>query len=1550
MKTSKKIILSLFAFAALAISACGGGGDQKSSEQPASSEQPSSSERVSSQPSQSSSEAEPVSSSEAPVEEVVKAYVDGVEVDLTVDEEEGTHKAKYLITLAAGNVLTIKVNDETQTIHHWVEQDVPGETFTATESGQHVIYWDAEGLFWINNPEGEDVDLAKVKVYIGEAEATAAEVAEDASNKAKITVTLAANDVLSVKYDSLSLHFYSWNAEEEKAEDAGTTFTAQKAGEHIVWWNPEGQLWVDEPISLVSYDVNLGTWAAADSAVIAHSWGKSVYDSVVADGKFQMPDTATGFLLAECNAGSTSIIWEGEGANVIKQTGDLPVGKGTLTYSGEGNAFAWSEGVAKLDTKVQVTVTGDLGEGKAIFAAGSWADEWAEWVKLENTNGVWAATLKLAAGDYEFKFIIANEDKSSPDWDTLNAQDRALKAGVDCEIEYKVEEPGQLVKTNFTVTYLADADIYVCSQFGGWDQVAANKMKLKENETNVYEYSFDLEEGKEYKFKFVLVVDGQADWNTLNPGVGASENRKVTGGTDVVYVHDSGDVPPAPQQSVYKVVVGEQEVELELSGTEYVALITAEAEQTLTFTKDGEALTVVGKTGEGNENNNVDADCKVINGGQFKIYLSLGETNQLWADQPLFAGEFKVAIGDSEEYADLEADPANKQYKLEITAEKDQVLKFKNGDQALEVEGEAHDTNNVTAELAVKTGGKFYIYLKYNGEKYTLWAAGYEAPETLYYVVGSFNVESATWVCGDEDFVMSADPKDANHYVFAELELAAGAKLKVWTAPNSWYGNQDADVTVIEAGKYKVDFYVSAENGNHIVLTPVSSEPIQQEEFVIDNLTLNNGTDEISEVEFADSDAQNYTSFELTLKAGDVISAKYGKDDLSFFEGETECGASFFAPRDGKYTFYLTKEYKIYVVEPDHHVIPENYTLKLQVNGGAAFDATKDTDKNEFRVENAPLKATDKLGAALFAGAEQVEGLRPVFSYAALGLVKVNQDYTISVLEDGNYSFYFDYAGENTLVIYVVKNSSGSEEPVEYPEGYYMVGNSILTQEDEEKDWKFESAFLMDTEKADEKNYAEYLELIVAKDAAFKIVYHNPKAEEDTWYATLGAAYDFCAAAEAEPHNLVFSKAGKYNVYLSKDGKIYLEEVVELPEGDYKVAVGTAEAVALELDAVGNQYKVEITAEKDAVLSFTKDGTPIAVVAEAGEGNNVMTGLVVVEGGKFDIYLKYTADGYVLWAGAPKAEEHTYKAVVDEQEFNLEYDAKDNQYVGVVTAAKDKVLGFKVDGETIAVAGESYDGNNVTVALKVVNGGTFVVYLKLGETNYLWAGQPIFDGQFTVKVGSSEEYTALVADPAESQYKLEITAAKDDVLAFKNGEAVLAVTGQAGDGNNVTEGLAVKVGGKFYIYLKKSGDKYILWAATPEVAPQEDPQEDPSEDPVVTGTGYFVRGTAYKGWDDTSLEGTKTTANDNLIELLGVELVAGEFKIANADWSSSYGYYGYQLDGADWTADYGTKTPLGGAASSFEAGSGNNIKCKTAGTYNFYITASHQLYIEAVVE
>lgn len=116
------------------------------------------------------------------------------------------------------------------------------------------------------------------------------------------------------------------------------------------------------------------------------------------------------------------------------------------------------------------------------------------------------------------------------------------------------------------------------------------------------------------------------------------------------------------------------------------------------------------------------------------------------------------------------------------------------------------------------------------------------------------------------------------------------------------------------------------------------------------------------------------------------------------------------------------------------------------------------------------------------------------------------------------------------------------------------------------------------------------------------------------------------------------------------------------------------------------------------------------------------------------------------------------------------------------------------------------------------------------------------------------------------------------------------------------------------------------------------------QEPTVLAD-YYIRGTAVGGWDVNTVP-CDATPGDNIASFTGVTLAVGEFKLCSPDWKDSYGWWGYALNGADWTANYTANAPQGTGVSAFVAVTdSNNIKCLVAGTYNFYINSSHQLYI-----
>ena len=109
-------------------------------------------------------------------------------------------------------------------------------------------------------------------------------------------------------------------------------------------------------------------------------------------------------------------------------------------------------------------------------------------------------------------------------------------------------------------------------------------------------------------------------------------------------------------------------------------------------------------------------------------------------------------------------------------------------------------------------------------------------------------------------------------------------------------------------------------------------------------------------------------------------------------------------------------------------------------------------------------------------------------------------------------------------------------------------------------------------------------------------------------------------------------------------------------------------------------------------------------------------------------------------------------------------------------------------------------------------------------------------------------------------------------------------------------------------------------------------------------TNLYVRGAAGEGWgndtDDIGISDSYRfiTDPDNKAVLLGAALSVGDFKISDQNWSHQWGYTQCKDGGDFWSPNGGNTICIGGAAANFEAGSDGNIHCKTAGTYNIYLT------------
>ena len=104
----------------------------------------------------------------------------------------------------------------------------------------------------------------------------------------------------------------------------------------------------------------------------------------------------------------------------------------------------------------------------------------------------------------------------------------------------------------------------------------------------------------------------------------------------------------------------------------------------------------------------------------------------------------------------------------------------------------------------------------------------YPTVAPIYHLLGTFN----DWEDPKNEYVLTVDDKDDNHYTIDDVVLKKDDELKVYDPNNDdWYGNLGENVIVESSGTYDVDFYVKADNDIHVVLTKEEVDPVYTLDF-----------------------------------------------------------------------------------------------------------------------------------------------------------------------------------------------------------------------------------------------------------------------------------------------------------------------------------------------------------------------------------------------------------------------------------------------------------------------------------------------------------------------------------------------------------------------------------------------------------------------------------------------------------------------------------------------------------------------------------------------
>lgn len=268
---------------------------------------------------------------------------------------------------------------------------------------------------------------------------------------------------------------------------------------------------------------------------------------------------------------------------------------------------------------------------------------------------------------------------------------------------------------------------------------------------------------------------------------------------------------------------------------------------------------------------------------------------------------------------------------------------------------------------------------QWEGEGHTAQGSWSVYPEVApeYHLLGSFN----SWNDPDDDYILTVDAEDVNHYTFSDLDLTTSDQLKVCDVKNDdWFDNGDGNVSVAEDGTYDVDFYVKADNNVHIVLTKQVAEPV----YTIQAGPFISGTFVLDEDDKPEGVLHQYSvelegisrALEVTFKKDDVaITSNIGADQVenNNIYGNSTDGFRFYSP----YFYGLTKIYLKTYSDGGYSVWANNrselsFQASIKYKGESSYNYNLSLDEsyepNETYIEQ--YKTSNKVVMEAMAGTD----------------------------------------------------------------------------------------------------------------------------------------------------------------------------------------------------------------------------------------------------------------------------------------------------------------------------------------------------------------------------------------------------------------------------------------------------------------------------------------------------------------------------------------------------------------------------------------------------
>ncbi len=255
---------------------------------------------------------------------------------------------------------------------------------------------------------------------------------------------------------------------------------------------------------------------------------------------------------------------------------------------------------------------------------------------------------------------------------------------------------------------------------------------------------------------------------------------------------------------------------------------------------------------------------------------------------------------------------------------------------------------------------------------------------------------------------------------------------------------KDAETKFVAKVSGKHTFYV---NDNEEVYVVESEKPVTEYKVLVDD-------EEVKITPLKDND--NNLVFELTLAKDEKVVVK-GDDEALAFPSYNNI-KYFKAARAGKHTFYVNKDNKVYVTEPeipyvvlvndeeveseDLNVEGNKFTFKLKLEVDDVLKVSYDNKTLKDKDGNASFKATSKGTHTITVNDENVFAVKqPLVANFEIVVKKNNQVIEVEDLEDGeNYlSFEIELEKDDVLAVFYGETQATNSPFTATKEGLHKV-------------------------------------------------------------------------------------------------------------------------------------------------------------------------------------------------------------------------------------------------------------------------------------------------------------------------------------------------------------------------------------------------------------------------------------------------------------------------------------------------------------------------------